>query len=230
MVVVLCANQSVYLDRGARRTVTDNLAITNKQEYSQIVVAAINLMWKIHTGLHKSLDERKIAIGYDLIRQDVEGAATAPIFRKSQKKGTASYTSDYMAAMMMLLVSRKYPVDAIVEMNALYRDGYSSNPTQSDAVVLQQRTIYLAQQPPFDRGSTGRTKQTVERCETFLTAMLAYLEGNKRPKSLAQARDFIKDSMGPWFELIDEEFSKARAALAARTAAQTADDPVPAQE
>ncbi|MBQ1734513.1 MAG: hypothetical protein II038_06495 [Lachnospiraceae bacterium] len=209
MVVVFGANQSPYLDRGARRTLADNLTISNGKNYNANMIAAINLLWKLHTRQHHSLTDDKVGICYDLIREDVESPDLVPIFKKGSK--VPSYGADYMAAMLVILVSKRFDREKILNMDSLYRDGYVlDGATPSDKLITEQRTEYIAHRAPFYKGSTGQTVNVIERSEAFLSCMLAYLNGCQRKKSLADVRKFFSKEMAPFFDLIDEEFGRTQ--------------------
>lgn len=206
-VVVLGCNQSPYLDRGTKRSITDNLTITNSKEYKSLVIAAINQLYRVYTGCHQSMDDVKVGICYDLIREDLEEDGVAKIFRRDRKN--INYSADYMAAIILLLLSKKFKTEDIVTMHTLFAQGYveGDDHPNGSRFVLELRNDYVMGHKPFGKMPHGNNvDMNIERTMVFLQTMLAYQMNTFRRKKPSEVKSFIETYLKPVFDLIDEEY------------------------
>lgn len=208
MVVVYGANQSPYLDRGARRTIKDNLTIVNGKPYETAVISAINHMYRLYTGKHLSLDDTKVGLAYDLIRQDIEATEVKKIYAKDRKKITCS--AAYLSAIIILLVSEKYDVRDICAMDELFSYGYTETniAPHSPRLIIDLRNDYLNRRKPFNDARINGTHvdEEIELTNYYLRTMLAYLSKVNKRKSTKDANAFTQTVLAEVFDLVDKEY------------------------
>lgn len=206
MVVVYGANQSVFTDRGKKRTVSENLSICYDDEFNSRVVSMINHAYRIVTGRHDCMNEVKMYMAYNRVRKYVENPALAATFNSPK----AMYGSFYGSALLTLLLCGKYEVKDIEDMNSMFLNGRHSEGYEvrsQDAMVIEVRDLILTGRKPFIRkkfsNDIGLEEEKTMMC---LRVMLPYLNGLKTKKSAEAAKKFFVESFGPVLDGVNEEY------------------------
>ena len=206
MVVVYGSNQSPYLDRGKKRTVSDNLTICYGNEYSQRVVGMLNHAFRLVTDKHSSMDEMKMQIAYDKIRPLVEQSEFAATFH-SPKSQFGSY---YGAAVLTLMLSGRYANEDIADMNSMFlygmhAEGMPNRP--QDSMIIETRDMIMASRKPFIKKSVAQDLGLdIEKTVAVMRVMIPYLSRLKMKKRDDDVKRFCKNVLTPFFEEVDEQY------------------------
>lgn len=209
MVVVYGSNQSPYLDRGKKRTVSDNLTICFGNEYSKRVVGMLNHAYRIISGTNTSMDETKMQIAYEKIRPIIESQDFAATFHTPK----AQFAAYYSAAILTLLLSGRYVEADISDMNSLFlygmhTEGMPNRP--QDALIIETRDMIMSGRKPFVKKSVVQDiGLDIEKTVTVMRVMIPYLSRLKLKKSAEDAKRFCKTVLTPFFEEVEEQYGAA---------------------
>lgn len=204
MVVVYGSNQSPYLDRGKKRTVSDNLKIVYGDDYNQKVVAMLNHVYHLFSGNHISMDEIKMHIAYDKVRNIIDSPKYAATFQSPKKLFGARYT----AALFILILSEKFTDEDLEDMNSMFlygvhAEGMAQRP--QDQMIMEVRDMVYGGKKPFVRGSSlgADVSLDVDQTLTLMRAMLPYLQGLKLKKSKNDAKRFCDMVLEQFYNEVD---------------------------
>ena len=127
MFVASGMEQSEYLDRGAKRNVSDNLSITTGRMFDTLWTSSINILYRIVHGVHASTPVEQMRGLYDAARPEIEELSSYIMMRG---RTTLPYGADLRAAMLCILVSGRNH-DKVKAMYEAFLSGTATEPNGS---------------------------------------------------------------------------------------------------